>query len=200
MTRIKLCGISRMSDIEMVNHLKPEYIGFVFWRNSKRFISFDEARKLKKLVSKDIKVVGVFVDAEVEQIATLLNENTIDIAQLHGNEDEEYINTLRKLSDNQIIKAFRINNSHDIINVDSCNADYVLLDSGTGSGKTFDWELIKKIERPFFLAGGINIQNVNRAIDEIHPYAVDISSGIETDGIKNIEKMIAFVNAVRTLK
>lgn len=197
MTKIKLCGILRIDDIEIVNKLKPEYIGFVFAKKSRRYIAPCEAAGLKEALSGDIKVVGVFVNETVEQVAALLNENIIDIAQLHGDEDEEYISRLRKLSGKQIIKAFRINKESDLADIEGCSADYILLDSGAGSGECFEWGWLKDIKRPFFLAGGLDTGNVNKALNEIQPFAVDVSSGIETGGVKDKEKMTAFVTAVR---
>lgn len=200
MTKIKLCGISRESDISVVNELKPEYIGFVFAKKSKRYVAPEAAAVLKSKLSEEIQAVGVFVNESVEQVAKLLEENIIDIAQLHGSEDENYISELRKLSKKPIIKAFCIKDSDDIAAIECSSADYVLLDSGTGSGKTFEWNLIKNIRRPFFLAGGLDTQNVEMAVKEIKPYAVDVSSGIETDGYKDAEKMTMFVAAVRKEK
>lgn len=197
MTKIKLCGISRMDDITAVNQLKPEYIGFVFAKGSKRYVTTEIAAKLKGSLAEGIKTVGVFVNESVEKVAALLNENIIDIAQLHGSEDDEYIRKLKSLSNKTIIKAFRIEKESDIENIESCIADYVLLDSGAGSGECFEWNLIKEIKRPFFLAGGLNTKNVEKAIMDIRPFAVDVSSGIETDGIKDKDKMAAFVAMVR---
>lgn len=197
MTKIKLCGITRMCDIEVVNKLKPEYIGFVFAKKSKRFVAYDMAKELKGSLSKEIETVGVFVDEAVDVVAALLEDGTIEIAQLHGNEDEEYISKLRKLSSKPIIKAFRIESEKYIENIMSCSADYVLLDSGAGSGECFEWSLINNISRPFFLAGGLNVENVEKAVKDIQPFAVDVSSGIETEGLKDEEKMTDFVTKVR---
>ena len=197
MTRIKLCGITRMCDIGIINELKPEYIGFVFAPKSKRCVSTETAANLKTVLSKDIQAVGVFVNEPVESVAHLLNEGIIDIAQLHGNEDEDYTRKLRVLSRHSIIKAFRIESAGDIANVECSSADYVLLDSGAGSGESFEWNWIKDMKRPFFLAGGLNIQNVATAVSRLHPFAVDVSSGIETNGLKDQAKMAAFVAAVR---
>ncbi|MGN0438625.1 MAG: phosphoribosylanthranilate isomerase [Lachnospiraceae bacterium] len=197
MTKIKLCGISRMCEIDIINELKPEYIGFVFAANSKRYVSPDKAARLKKNLQKDIQTVGVFVNESVEQVAKLLNEDIIQIAQLHGDEDEAYISRLRQLSNRPIIKAFRIKDESDITNVEKSSADYVLLDSGAGGGYTFDWDVVKSVRRPFFLAGGLDEKNVRKAIKDIHPFAVDVSSGIETNGLKDKVKMEAFVAAVR---
>ena len=197
MSKIKLCGLSRKCDIEWVNALKPEYIGFVFWSKSKRNVPPEKAKELKNLLSPDIKAVGVFVDEPIENVAELLNDNIIDIAQLHGGEDEEYIKKLRALSDKPIIKAFLLKSESDAERAEKSTADYILVDSGTGTGKSFDWELLKNISRPYFLAGGLCCENISQAITALDPYAVDVSSGIETNGCKDKNKMAAFVAAVR---
>ena len=197
MSKIKLCGLSRKCDIEWANALKPEYIGFVFWSKSKRNVPPEKAKELKGLLSPDVKAVGVFVDEPIENVAELLNDNIIDIAQLHGGEDEEYIKKLRTLSDKPIIKAFLLKNESDAERAEKSTADYILVDSGTGTGKSFDWELLKNISRPYFLAGGLCCENISQAITALDPYAVDVSSGIETNGCKDKNKMAAFVAAVR---
>lgn len=197
MSKIKLCGLSRKCDIEWANALKPEYIGFVFWSKSKRNVPPEKAKELKNLLSPDIKAVGVFVDEPIENVAELLNDNVIDIAQLHGGEDEEYIKKLRALSDKPIIKAFLLKSEIDAERAEKSTADYILVDSGTGTGKSFDWELLKNISRPYFLAGGLCCENISQAITALDPYAVDVSSGIETNGCKDKNKMAAFVAAVR---
>lgn len=197
MSKIKLCGLSRKCDIEWVNALKPEYIGFVFWSKSKRNVPPEKAKELKDLLSPDIKAVGVFVDEPIENVAELLNDNIIDIAQLHGAEEEEYIKKLRMLSGKPIIKAFLLKSEIDAERAEKSTADYILVDSGTGTGKSFDWELLKNISRPYFLAGGLCCENISQAITALDPYAVDVSSGIETNGCKDKNKMAAFVAAVR---
>lgn len=195
--KIKLCGLSRVADIQIANELSPDYIGFVFWERSKRNVSPDTASKLRKALSPEILAVGVFVDEEPDKIVSLLSSGIIDVAQLHGTEDEEYILALRKLTDKPIIKAFRIESEYDIIKAEESSADYVLLDSGKGTGKVFDWKLLQNIRRPYFLAGGLSPDNAEEAIEALHPYALDVSSGIETDGYKDEKKMRAFVHAVR---
>ncbi|MBR5943781.1 MAG: phosphoribosylanthranilate isomerase [Lachnospiraceae bacterium] len=197
MTKIKLCGMRRPADIEVVNELNPDYIGFIFASKSKRYVDPDTAKELKSLLSPSIKAVGVFVNEEIENVAKLLNENFIDMAQLHGDEDETYIAELRRLSDKPIIKALKITSEEDIKRADASSADFVLLDSGAGSGMVFNWGLIKGIKRPYFLAGGLNPENVEEAVNTLNPYAVDVSSGIETDGFKDRNKMTAFVSNVR---
>ena len=197
MTKIKLCGLSLPCDIEVANELKPDYIGFVFAPKSRRYVTYKKAEELKSLLSPDIEAVGVFVNEPSPNIATLLKKGIIDIAQLHGDEDEDYIAELRLLTDKTIIKAFRIKTANDIKIVEQSTADDILLDSGAGTGTVFDWDLLKSIQRPYFLAGGLDARNVASAIKTLHPYAVDVSSGIETDGVKDKTKMAAFVAAVR---
>ncbi len=197
MTKMKFCGLSRPYDIAAANELKPEYIGFVFAPKSRRYVSPEKAMELKKQLLPDIKAVGVFVNESAEAVSELLNKDVIDIAQLHGDEDEEYIKRLRTLCSKPIIKAFRIRSEKDVLAAENSTADAVLLDSGAGTGSVFDWTLLQGIKRPYFLAGGLDIRNVGEAIGRLHPYAVDVSSGIETNGAKDREKMAAFAAAVR---
>lgn len=197
MTKIKLCGLSRSCDIEAANELKPEYIGIVFAPKSKRYATPEKAKELKQLLDPEIKAVGVFVNEKPERVACLLKNGVIDIAQLHGSENEDYISRVRSLTDKPIIKAFRIETAKDIADIERCSADYVLLDSGAGTGIKFDWNLIQNIKRPYFLAGGLSPDNAGDAVTMLHPFAVDVSSGIETDGVKDKIKMAAFVAAVR---
>ncbi len=197
MTRIKLCGLSRPCDVEAANALKPDYIGFVFASSSRRYVTPRQAAELKKLLSPEIAAVGVFVGEAPEIVAELLNSGVIDAAQLHGEEDGGYIRRLRQLTDRPLIRAFRIRRAQDAEMAGSSRADYVLLDSGAGTGNVFDWQLVQRIRRPYFLAGGLNPENAERAVKLLRPFAVDVSSGIETDGRKDRRKMAAFVAAVR---
>lgn len=199
MTRIKLCGLKSLDDVIAANAVQPDYIGFVFAKTSKRFINPQTAEQLRKNLDCKIAVVGVFVNESVEIVAELLNKGTIDMAQLHGNESEEYITLLRKKTDKKLVKAFSVNEAKNLQAAYSCSADYILFDSGSGgTGKSFDWSIIKNFDRPYFLAGGLNINNVSEAVSKLHPYAVDVSSGVETDGRKDDVKMAAFINAVRS--
>ncbi|MDE6659838.1 MAG: phosphoribosylanthranilate isomerase [Eubacterium sp.] len=200
MTKIKICGLSRKCDIETANALRLDYIGFVFYKKSKRYVSFEEAKELKSVLNKDIKAVGVFVDEPIENVAMLLNDGIIDIAQLHGNEDEDYIKELRLKADKPIIKAFCINGEADVTKANESTADYVLLDAGMGCGNVFDWQYINKINRPYFLAGGLAKENIEEAIKLFNPYALDVSSGVETDGLKDKDKMAEFVSSIRKEK
>lgn len=197
MTKIKLCGLSRPQDIQVVNELKPEFIGFVFAPKSKRYVSPQQAEALKALLAPDIQAVGVFVNEATETVARLLNSGVIDMAQLHGGEDEDYIRQLRARTGKPIIQAFRVTSQDDAAEAENSIADHILLDSGAGTGTAFDWRLIRHVRRPYFLAGGLGLCNVEQAVQQLSPYAVDVSSGIETDGVKDPAKMAAFVAAVR---
>ena len=197
MTVIKLCGLRRPLDIVAANGLKPDYIGFVFARKSKRYVEPEKAMELKQLLLPDIKAVGVFVNEELPVVADLLNKGVIDVAQLHGSESEEYVAELKKATGKPVIRAFKVAAAEDVESAVKSAADYILLDAGAGDGVTFDWSIVKDVKRPFFLAGGLNPENVTDAVAAVHPYAVDVSSGIETDGFKDIDKMTAFVKAVR---
>ncbi len=192
MTKIKFCGLKRTEDIKYANELNPDFVGFVFAPKSKRFVDADTAKELKNLLDSNIKAVGVFVDEDLNAVAKLLKDGIIDIAQLHGSEDDKYIKRLRTLCDKPIIKAFMIESPDDIKKANESTADYVLLDSGKGSGVTFNWDLIKEVNRPYFLAGGLDCDNIENALAILNPYAVDVSSGIETDGYKDFEKMRRF--------
>ena len=197
MTKIKLCGLSRIQDIETANTLKPDYIGFVFAAKSKRRVTQLQAAELKSKLNPETKAVGVFLDDDLDMVAGMMNLGIVDVVQLHGSEDEEYIKKLRVITDKPIIKAFVINTAEDVKRAEQSTADYILLDGGKGSGKVLDWSLLKEIKRPYFLAGGLNTENAAQAVASLKPFAVDVSTGIETDGFKDAEKMTAFVAAVR---
>lgn len=196
--KIKLCGLTRPCDIEAVNELQPDYIGFVFAKKSRRYVSPEKAEELKAMLAPGIQAVGVFVNEEPEQIVSLLEEGTIDVAQLHGQEGEREIRRLRELTDHPLIQAFRIDTEQDVERANASTADYVLLDSGAGgTGTVFDWDLLQAIRRPYFLAGGLDSENLGTVKAKLNPYGIDVSSGIETDGYKDKEKMTAFVAAAR---
>ena len=196
--KIKLCGLTRPCDIEAVNELQPDYIGFVFAKKSRRYVSPEKAEKLKAMLAPGIQAVGVFVNEEPAQIVSLLEAGTIDVAQLHGQEGEREIRRLRELTDHLLIQAFRIDTEQDVERANASTADYVLLDSGAGgTGTVFDWDLLQAIRRPYFLAGGLDTENLGTVKAKLNPYGIDVSSGIETDGYKDKEKMTAFVAAAR---
>ncbi|MCI5870099.1 MAG: phosphoribosylanthranilate isomerase [Dorea sp.] len=196
-TRIKICGLTRLEDITYVNEAKTEYIGFVFWPKSKRAVGDKQAAELKKSLDPSIQAVGVFVNETPERIIQLLKKQIIDLAQLHGEETEEQIERIRRETGKPVIKAVKIRTREDILAGIQTKADYLLLDSGMGSGETFDWNTIPQIEKPFFLAGGLYPGNVEEAVQNFHPYAVDVSSGVETDGKKDETKIREFIRRVR---
>lgn len=198
--KIKICGLSRKSDIEAVNEAKPDYIGFVF-AESLRQVSKEEAYELKALLSPEITVVGVFVDSPVRMVEELLKEKIIDMAQLHGGESGDYIRKLQQETGREIIKAIKIKSAEELKEASGSPADYLLLDGGAGSGKTFDWNCILKIkpEKPFFLAGGLCSENVTSAVKKVSPYGVDLSSGVETNGLKDREKILEIVRRVKNV-
>lgn len=197
MTKIKFCGLTRPCDIEAANEIKPNYIGFVFASKSKRRVSYKKAVDLKNLLSKDIKAVGVFLNEDIEQVISLLNLGIIDAAQLHGDESAEYITRIQKETGKPVIKAFQIHSKDDVAAAEETVADFIILDAGTGEGKTFDWNLISDFKKPYFLAGGLNTDNVTVAMRKLRPYALDVSTGIETDGLKDKKKMAEFAAIVR---
>ena len=200
MTKIKLCGIQRYEDIDVVNELLPDYIGFVFAKKSKRFISYDMAKALKKRLDKRVKAVGVFVNESIENIIYLVRNDIIDLIQLHGDEDGEYICKLKKYVNIPVIKAFKIKSKADINTLYKEETDFILLDAGAGEGKTLDESILKDFKGDYFLAGGLSPDNISEKINTMHPFGVDVSSGIETDGKKDADKMRKFVKLVREVE
>lgn len=198
MTKIKMCGIRRKEDVEFANALLPEYIGYVFAKKSKRYITPRNASELTEMLDDRIIPVGVFVDEPIENVISAVREGIIRIAQLHGNENEAYIARLRS-EGITTIKAFIVKSAEDIPAAESSTADFILLDAGMGDGKAFDHELLKGISRQYFLAGGLNPQNAAAAA-RLNPYCLDVSSGIETGGFKDFEKMTGFTEKVRNMK
>lgn len=196
MTLVKICGLTRLEDVEAVNALMPDMAGFVFYRPSRRCVSRDAARELGSGLSPSIVKVGVFVDEDPLVIADLVGSGIIDAVQLHGVEDGAYIHGLRRLVDVPIIKTFLVRGHRDIGAANRSDADCVLLDAGMGSGMTFDWSLLDGMERDYILSGGLNPGNIRDAVDMLHPYGVDVSSGVETDGRKDPSKMSAFLRTV----
>ena len=202
MTKIKICGLSRPEDIEAVNEVKPDYAGFVVEvPKSRRNVSVQQLRRLTALLDHGIVSVGVFVNAPVELIVGLLQDGVLAMAQLHGQEDEAYISRLRNRikADVPLIQAFSIRTKEDVLRAVKSSADLILLDQGSGgSGRTFDWSLADAVDRPFFLAGGLGSGNLAQAIRAVKPWAVDLSSALETDGYKDPKKMREAVQIVRT--
>ncbi|WP_296825984.1 phosphoribosylanthranilate isomerase [uncultured Megasphaera sp.] len=192
MVKVKFCGLKRPCDIAWANELHPDYVGFVF-AGTKRRVSDDLAAALRKALDPAIPAVGVFVDDEFSHMAALVKAGVIQVIQLHGREEEERVQHLRQDLKVPVIKAFSIANEDDVQKALASRADYILLDQGAGgTGKAFDWSLLRHIDRPYFLAGGLTPQNAAQAA-ALQPYALDVSSGIETDGVKDRDKMTLFM-------
>ncbi|MCL2223342.1 MAG: phosphoribosylanthranilate isomerase [Defluviitaleaceae bacterium] len=193
-TKIKICGLTRLCDIEAVNAAKPDYVGFVF-AQSRRRVTAEQARQLRAALHTDIIPVGVFVNETAENILSLVRGGVINCIQLHGTEDENFIREIKCETSAPIIKAVPIQKHGDAQAHENSLADYLLLDhKGGGTGNTFDWSLIGTLQKPFFLAGGLNPQNIAAAIQTLNPFAADVSTGVETSpGIKNAEKIKIFM-------
>ena len=203
MTKIKICGLTRTEDIEMVNEFLPDYIGFVFAK-SRRQVSAEQAKELKNKLRPAIKAVGVFVNEKPENIAEIANQGIIDLIQIHGDEDAAYCRQLRKLTKAITIKVVRVEREDDLIGIEEFDCDYYLFDTLSskdygGTGKAFDHSLLynKEIKKPFFVAGGLNQDNVAAVIEVIKPFGVDTSGGVETDGIKDANKIKEFIKQGR---
>lgn len=203
MVKVKICGLKRVEDAEMLNELRPDFAGFIF-APSKRQISLEQALKIRAALDDAIPAVGVFVNEPIENIVSIVASRAIQIVQLHGDEDNTYIEELGKRITLPIIKAVAVKDTSDIKK--EYAADILLYDtyqSGVagGTGKTFNWDLLKEATRPFFLAGGLHAGNLEAAIQQVQPYAVDISSGVETDGVKDFEKIRSVMKIIgRSIK
>ena len=197
--RIKICGLSRDEDIDIVNEYRPDYAGFVF-AESPRKVTPVFAQFLRFRLINGIIPVGVFVDAPIKEVAMLYYNNIITIARLHGDEDNSYIAALKKASGVKTMKVIKAVKSSLISTAEKLysNADYLLFDSGAGSGKTFDWNQLKevKFKKQWFLAGGINNKNIGQAM-KLDPFAIDVSSGAEINGVKNRKKIQQLTEAVK---
>ena len=203
MTKIKICGLTRTEDIDVVNEFMPDYIGFVFAK-SRRQVSAEQAKELKNKLRPAIKAVGVFVNEKPENIAEIANQGIIDLIQIHGDEDAAYCAQLRKLTQAPIIKVVRVEREDDLAGIEEFDCDYYLFDTLSskdygGTGKTFDHSILynKGIKKPFFVAGGLNQDNVAAVIEVIKPFGVDASGGVETDGIKDANKIKEFIKQGR---
>nr|WP_307991941.1 phosphoribosylanthranilate isomerase [uncultured Niameybacter sp.] len=199
MIKIKICGIQYKEEIEFLNLLKPDYIGFVF-ATSKRQIDYYRAKALKAYLHPTIETVGVFVNHNIDEIIQLAEEGIIDLVQLHGNEDKGYIENLKRYIRLPLIKAIQVGEKIELPDVD-VDVDYYLLDkkserSHGGTGKCFDWRLLGNTTKPYFLAGGIGLENIDEALS-YSPYSIDLSSKIEIDGKKDMHKVKEVIEKVR---
>lgn len=221
--KVKMCGISKVETIPAVVEAKPDYMGLVF-APSKRQVTVDQAKILvselhkqyanrynrnviqwsNDVVQEFIKTVGIFVNETLDNLVTIATEVNLDAVQLHGDEDEAFIQSLKERTNVEVWKAVQIRSAADAEAWIDSSADMLLFDAyhkdeRGGTGEVFDWSCLDEFERPFMLAGGIDSTNVARAIRTVRPYGIDISSGIETDGVKDDEKIKAFTNIVRTI-
>ena len=198
MSGIKICGLFRECDTEYVNEAGPDYIGFIVnFPKSHRSIEPKRASELRRRLQPGIRSVGVFVDQPVEAVRTAAEEIGLNVIQLHGHEDDSYIESLRKEVALPVWKAFKVRTAEDLLTAESSIADEILLDNGYGTGTVFDWSLLSGFTRPFILAGGLTPDNIPEAIRLFAPKLIDISSGVETDKIKDRKKILEAVQAVR---
>ena len=207
--KIKLCGLKRIEEIEAVNKAKPDYIGFVFAKKSRRYVSTETAERLKQHLNPDIEAVGVFVNEDIDKVIEQAKKQVIDVIQLHGEEDVAYVKDLKEAVDVPIIKAISMTKPdarQQISMWEISDVDYLLLDSGNGgTGEQFNYKLLQEIgnlKKPYFLAGGLNPENLENAVQQLQnnqPYALDLSSGIETNGIKDLDKIKKAVEAARRI-
>jgi phosphoribosylanthranilate isomerase len=210
--KIKICGVFREEDIDYVNEAQPDYTGFVF-AESRRKVTPAQAEKLRRRLAEGIAAVGVFVDAPIDGIAGLYRDGIISLVQLHGSEDNAYIerlkDTCRGITVIKVIKSMELVSLTEANKTIAPGADYYLIDSGAGSGKTFDWNLLRpgtpcaswlqSLGKNWFLAGGITTENIEQAM-ALNPFAADISGGAETNGIKDRNKIVQLTAMVRSLK
>ena len=197
MVKVKICGLTRLCDINAVNAAMPDYVGFVF-AESRRKVSGRQAAELRERLAKEIIPVGVFVDEDVRHVILMAIGGIIDAIQLHGTENEDYIKRLKEMTGKPVIKAVSVEKAGDVQKWAQTSADYLLLDSkGGGTGRTFDWSLIGQTDKPYFLAGGLYEASIIEAIEQTRPFAVDVSSGVETDGLKDPAKINDFIRRVR---
>ncbi|RGZ00953.1 phosphoribosylanthranilate isomerase [Clostridium sp. AM58-1XD] len=210
-TKIKICGLTREEDIEAVNEFLPDYIGFIFAQKSRRYVTPGKAASLAAQTAPQIRRAGVFVRAEISFIMEILGAGIIDVVQLHGQEEDSYVESLKQAAASislqnsgrkiEIVQAFPVLSEEDVRRAESSRADYILLDQGPGgTGVCFDWKMAEHVSRPFFLAGGLNQDNVVEAIERTSPYAVDLSSGVETDGLKDKVKIETIIRRIRNGK
>lgn len=196
-TELKICGLKRLEDIIAVNRHGADYAGFVFFEKSKRYVDPYKANELISLLRADIKPVGVFMDEPLDNVVRIARITGVELIQLHGHESEEYVEYVKRTLDRPVIKAYKASEEGALEKAAQSSADYVMIDSGAGSGKKFDWSILKDFKRDYFLAGGLDPESVGEAIRMLEPFAVDVSSGVETDGIKDEKKIAEFINAVR---
>ncbi len=198
MTLVKVCGLMRPEDADAVSAAEADYAGMILSPGFRRSVDELRAAGISSRLADAVTPVGVFVNAPIEFVARFVEAGTVEAVQLHGDEDDDYIAAVRaRLPETGVVKAFTVRGPADIERANASAADLVLLDNGQGTGETFDWSRIEGIARPFILAGGLGPGNVTEAVRRLNPYAVDMSSGVETNGEKDAGKIAAAVKAAR---
>lgn len=215
MQKIKLCGMMKPCDIEYANRVKPDFVGFIF-ANTRRKISAAQAKQFREALDAEIPAVGVFVNEDISVITSLVQNGCIDLIQLHGEEDADYIRRLREVCDVPVIKAVKVQTVEQIRQAAALPVDYLLLDTYRkgvlgGTGEAFDWELLREAKaaagdaaegelfgKPYFLAGGLHAGNLREAA-ALGSYGLDVSSGIEADGSKDFTKMVEVMKLLRSI-
>lgn len=196
--KVKMCGMKRVEDIAYANEVRPDAIGYIFFSKSKRYVTGEQAKELDQKLDQNILSVGVFVNETIDKVVEIAKKVPLDVIQLHGDEDKDYIEQLKQKTDRQIWKAVRVKETNDIKQAEDLPVDKLLLDTFTkekdmygGTGKVMNYDLIPKegISKPFFIAGGLHSKNLKEITEKVHPYGIDISSGIETNGCKDLTKM-----------
>lgn len=198
MSKIKICGLFRPEDVEYVNQTEPDYVGFIVnVPKSHRNLSIDQVNKLTQHLKKNILKVGVFVDEPLDNLVEI--EKSFDILQLHGKEDEIYLEKLRKLlPKKEIWKAFSVKTEDEVEKALQFPGDKILLDYGKGDGISFDWSILENVQKPFILAGGITPENVGQAVARFQPEIIDVSSGVETEKRKDLQKIKKMIKEIRS--
>ena len=196
MTKIKICGLSREQDVDAVNAAGADYAGFILlFPRSHRNIGEERAAFLRERLLPGIRPVCVFVDQPPETVARAAERIRPDVIQLHGEEDDAYIRLIRKRTGAEIWKAFRVRSDADLAAAEKSCADLILLDNGYGTGRTFDWRKVRGLSRPFALAGGLTPENIPDAVELLAPEILDLSSGVETERVKDPDRILAAVRA-----
>ena len=197
MVKIKICGIMREQDCDCLNEVLPDCAGFIFAPKSRRYITPETALAFRERLDRRIKTVGVFVNEDIDLICDIARSGVIDAVQLHGTENNEYVKRVKELTGLTVVKAFTVKGGSDIDEAMQSEADMLLLDNGCGTGEQFDWDYHEDVDRLYFLAGGLTPDNIGGAVTRYCPYGVDVSSGVETDGAKDSEKIRRFIETVR---
>lgn len=199
-TKIKFCGLRLEEDVKLAASLDADFMGFILSERFRRYVSPDEVSRLKQFVPSRTKTVGVFVDEPEDYVIACAKQADLDMIQLHGCEDDAYIAGIKEKTGLPVIKMIKPVSIDDIITARQSMADLILLDSGAGgTGRVFDWSLAENLGRDYILAGGLTPVNVGDAVKRLKPFAVDVSSGVETDGSKDSSKMKAFAAEVRKI-